>query len=268
MSPEFIYEERDKIDDIISQTYPDLNKIKFPEIDSNNIKLIRQLVFIEGIDFLFRALNFCQIIQYSLAKGFYTASQSLSYQASFFGARAILGLSGVYCSEIQNKNFILDAYHTQTDTLEEFQLNSIKRNHQIIWKLFEKILSLTTVDETIIESRITNIIKNINYQNCTNLRHNIHYYNKYTFEDLFNPIKYQIKSIDNIKTTDINNNCAYFDMLCIFLLFGSNLYLTIAEHAAGLRDLSIKFNNIINKDRNPILASNNFYEKLKKTENN
>lgn len=266
-SPKIIYDEIDKVDDIIIQIYPNFNKLIFPQISNSQKDIIRQLVFIEGIDFLYRSLNFVIAIQKLLLEGFYTAAQSMSYQASFFSARSILGLSGIYSSSIGSKNFFIDTYYNDEDSLgdltEIYRISNIPRNHQTIWNLLDKIIELTEVDEKILNPNIFQILKNINYIQCTDLRHSIHYYNKYSFKDLFNPIEYSIKDIDNISFNNINRSCAYFDMLMILLIFAINLFASIAEYSPGLEDFIIKLKNLLNTNSNSILYQNSFYNQIK-----
>lgn len=263
MGTSFVYEERDKIDDILLQHYPNFQNAIFPIINSNNVELFRQLVFIEGVDFLFRAINFCQAIQYLLSNGFYSPAQSMSYQASFFCARSILGLSGVYCSEIRSKDFIFDAYYTHRETMSEYFISNVKRNHKVMWILLEKIFQNTIIDDSIIEPGLFNIIKNINYTRCSDLRHNIHYYNKYDFIDIFDRKEYDVSTIDTICLTAINNSCDYFDLLCLFIVFASNLFLSIAIYSQGLEDMIIKYKHLLNKKNNNLLVQRQIFEQIK-----
>lgn len=259
MGTQFAYEERDKIDNILVQKYPYFQNETFPIVDSSNIELYRQLVFIEGVDFLFRAINFAQAIQKLLLDGYYSPAQSMSYQASFFCARAILGLSGIYCSEIKSKNFLFDAYK---DT-NEYNITNIKRNHQNMWDLLSQIIKLTLLDDSIIEAKLFNILKNVNYSNCSMLRHNIHYYNKYDFKDLFNRKEYDNYTIDAITANIINNNCGYFDLLCLFLILSSNLFLSIAVFSQGLEDMTIKYKKLLNRENNVLFFERLLFDKIK-----
>ncbi len=263
MGAPFIYEERDKIDDILLQNYPDFQNEVFPIIDSVNVDLFRQLAFIEGIDFLFRAINFCQAIQYLLINGFYSPAQSMSYQAAFYCARSILGLSGVYCSEIKSKDFILDVYYNQNQSINEYCINSVRRNHQVMWNLLAKVIQISIVDDFIVEKSIFNILKGVNYASCSNLRHHIHYYNKYNFIDLFNKKEYESYLIDLIDLETINNNCDYFDLLCLFLIFSSNLFLSIAMYSQGLEDMIKKYKILLRKEDNEILVKRHVFDKIK-----
>ncbi len=263
LSPVFVYEQKDSVDDILETLY-DLSQ-GFPYKTDYNISLMRQLIFIEGIDFLYRAINFLQAIQKSMKDGFFTASQSMSYQASFFATRSILAISGVYCSCVNNKDVLIESFYLEDDLINQIYIDKIKRNHQNIWSLFTKLIKTTTVDENIIDKKLFKIIQDVNYNHCSNQRHSIHYYNKYEFKDLFERVIITPPFIDNLTLCKLKaNNCEYFLMASLLVLLASNLFYSISQYTNGLEDLYNKLNNMLSIANNPILKEINFYACLKK----
>ena len=260
----FEYDQRDTLDTVINANY--VIPQQLPYYLNNNMELIKQIIFIEGVDFLYRSINFLQAIQFNIEEGFFTASQSIAYQSSFYAARAILALSGIYCSSINNRNFLIETRYLEENQTSPSAIcfTGTNKNHIVTWNLLQKLIQNTIIDDKIIDTKYFNIIKNINYPRYSEKRHDIHYYNLYQFTDLFSKISITPTGLLSLNSTNIESDkCYYFLVATLLIVFACNLFHSIEEYSTGLTDLDEKLFSLLDRNKNKVLNVIDFYSLIK-----
>jgi hypothetical protein len=162
---------------------------------------IRQYVFREAVYLLHKACHVTGCAETQIKRGYKTWSLVEAYQASLFGAKAILYLCGVALAEFEldNRAVLIDVFPKWADinrrrkeklrlpddpAIQFIKLN-MKFEHRHVWAIFQRLLSVVVFDESVLPSTYVQVLKRLGSKDFAKQRNDLNYKNGvWIFEDL------------------------------------------------------------------------------------
>lgn len=159
---------------------------------------LREYVFREAVYLLHKAFHVTGCAENQARQGYKTWSLADAYQASLFGAKAILYFCGIALAEFEKKAVLIDVFPKETDTqkrrqklklklLDDPAIQFIKLNmkfeHRHVWAIFQRLLCV--FDMSVWQDTYVQALKRLEIKQFAKQRNELHYKNEiWIFDDL------------------------------------------------------------------------------------
>jgi hypothetical protein len=181
---------------------------------------VREYVFREAVYLLHKAFHVTGCAENQAKKGYKTWSLADAYQASLFGAKAILYFCGIALAEFDNKAVLIDVFPKVEDRqkrqklklklLDDPAIQFIKLNmkfeHRHVWAIFQRLLNV--FDMSVWEDSYIRALKKLGGKDFAKQRNELNYKNEvWIFDDLHDLVV--DPSFGSHPTTEIEKSLAY-----------------------------------------------------------
>lgn len=158
---------------------------------------VREYVFREGVYLLHKGFHVAGYAETQVKQGYKTWSLADAYQASLFGAKAILYFCGVALAEFNNKAVLIDVFpkwadihrrrkeklRLPDDPAIQFIKLDMKFQHRHIWVIFQRLLSVFEMN--VWQDSYIQALKRLGSKDFAKQRNDLNYKNEvWIFDDL------------------------------------------------------------------------------------
>ncbi|HKR02421.1 MAG TPA: hypothetical protein VJT09_17220 [Pyrinomonadaceae bacterium] len=232
---------------------------------------LREYVFREAVYLLHKAFHVTGCAENQAAQGYITWSLADAYQASLFGAKAILYFCGIALAEYNNKAVLIDVFPKEEDinkrrkqklklpedpTIQLIKLN-MKFEHRHVWAIFQRLLAV--FDMSVWDNKYIRALKKLGHKDFAKQRNELNYKNEiWIHNDLHN---LTIEPTFGVLLTDIEDALVYelesdfsLHLSLAILRMGILLLESIGEPTNILNDELQIIRDRITIDRHPMYA--------------
>ncbi len=158
---------------------------------------LREYVFREGVYLLHKAFHVTGCAENGVKRGYKTWAINDAYQASLFGAKAILCFCGIALAELNSKAVLVDIWPKEHDTNKrrrqklrlpadpaiQFTRLNMKFEHRHVWAIFQRLLNV--FDMGVWQDTYVRALSRVEVRDFAKQRNDLHYKNYWwLFDDL------------------------------------------------------------------------------------
>lgn len=173
----------------------------FAEPIKADVPGLREYVLREAIYLLHKSSHVTGCAENQAKQGYKTWSLADAYQASFFGAKAILFFCGIALADFNNKAILIDIFPKEQDiqkrqkqklrvlddTAIEFTRLNMKFEHRHVWTMFKRLLDVFQME--VWPKAYIQTLRKLDVKEFAKQRNELHYSNEvWIFDDLHDPI--------------------------------------------------------------------------------